>query len=136
QPPINSVPPAQAMLEDASLAFSSFAGNLVSISDADAATSAVQMTLSVTTGFLTLSSTAGLTFTTGDGSSDTQMVFTGGINAINAALDGLVYVPPADANGSVSLVITTNDLGNTGSGGSKSDTDTVGISILPMNDAP
>src|SRR5205807_393671 len=53
-----------------------------------------------------------------------------------AALNGLVYAPAANFNGLVSLSVTTNDLGNTGSGGPLSDTDSVAITVNAVNDAP
>src|SRR4029079_16993252 len=48
----------------------------------------------------------------------------------------LVFTPDANFNGAASLAITTNDLGNTGSGGAKSDTDSITITVNAVNDAP
>jgi VCBS repeat-containing protein len=45
-------------------------------------------------------------------------------------------VPIADANGVVLLTMTTNDGGNTGTGGAQSDTDSININIAAVNDAP
>ena len=64
------------------------------------------------------------------------MTFTGTITDINAALDGLTFTPTADWNGTATLTLVTDDQGNTGSGGTLSDTDTVEISVNPVNDAP
>ena len=71
------------------------------------------------------------------------MIFSGTEAAINAALNGLVYTPDANFNGADSLTITTNDNGNTGAdpgltgdANSEEDTDTVAITITPVNDAP
>jgi len=47
-----------------------------------------------------------------------------------------VYVPVANANGAVTLTMTTSDLGNTGSGGTLTDVDTRTINITAINDAP
>ena len=44
--------------------------------------------------------------------------------------------PNGNFNGSALLTITTNDQGNTGSGGPTSDTDNVAITVTPVNDAP
>src|SRR5262249_39694555 len=49
---------------------------------------------------------------------------------------GLTYSPAANYNGPDTLTITTNDQGNTGSGGALSDTDTVAITVAAVNDAP
>ena len=87
--PLNTVPGAQSMAEDATLVFSNGNGNPISIADVDAASSPVQVTLSVTNGTLTLAGTGGLTFSTGDGTSDSSMVFTGTLADVNAALNGL-----------------------------------------------
>ncbi|MFL5327544.1 MAG: DUF4347 domain-containing protein [Gemmataceae bacterium] len=134
--PVNSVPVAQSTNEDTALVFSSANGNLVSISDVDAYNHAVQVTLAATNGTLTLSGIAGLTFTTGDGTADAAMTFTGSITSINAALAGMSFLPSADFNGAASLQIITNDQGNTGTGGALSDTDTVNITVVAVNDAP
>ena len=63
------------------------------------------MTLGVSNGLLTLAGTAGLAFTTGDGSGDASMSFTGTVAAINAALDGLSFMPTADYNGPAFLSV-------------------------------
>src|SRR5262249_16931496 len=136
QPPVNTVPPPQSTNEDTNLVFSTAGGNPISIADPDAGSNPVQVTLSVTNGVLSLSGTSGLTFTTGDGTLDATMIFTGTIANINTALAGLTYVPTTNFNGSSTLTITTNDQGNTGTGGAQSDTDTVAITVSAVNDAP
>ncbi|HVG33171.1 MAG TPA: cadherin-like domain-containing protein, partial [Pyrinomonadaceae bacterium] len=126
--PVNTVPGAQTTMRNSALTFNG--GNLIAIADVDAGASAVQVTLSATNGTLSLSSTAGLAFTTGDGTSDATMTFAGTIANINAALNNLSFTPTANFNGAASLQITTNDQGNTGTGGALSDTDTVNITVL------
>ena len=64
------------------------------------------------------------------------MTFTGTLANINAALNGLAYQPTANFNGADTLTITTNDQGNTGTGGAVPDTDTVAITVTAVNDAP
>lgn len=134
--PVNSVPEAQSTNEDTSLVFSSANGNQISISDVDANNNPVEVTLNTNNGTLTLSGDAGLTFSTGDGTNDATTTFTGTISNINAALNGLNFSPNADYYGSANLQITTNDQGNTGTGGAKNDTDTVNITVNAVNDAP
>ena len=136
QAPVNSVPGAQTTNEDTAKVFSTANGNLISISDADAGTNPVQVTLTATSGTISLSGTTGLVFATGDGTTDVTMTFTGTISAINTALAGLSYNPTLNFNGSAGLTITTNDQGFSGSGGAKSDTDSVAITVTPVNDAP
>lgn len=134
--PQNTVPGAQNVNEDTALVFSTGNGNRVSIADVDAGAGAVQVTLSVTNGTLTLSSGAGLTFTTGDGTADTNLVFSGTVANINAALNGMRYDPTAAYSGPALLSIATNDQGNAGSGGALSDNDTVAITVDAVNDPP
>ncbi|MEM7166559.1 MAG: LamG-like jellyroll fold domain-containing protein, partial [Planctomycetota bacterium] len=134
--PLNSVPAAQTTNEDTTLTFSTGNGNLISISDVDASGDDMEVTVAVTNGLLTLAQTTGLTFSTGDGTSDATMTFTGSATDINAALDGLGYAPTGDYNGAATLTITTDDQGNNGSGGALTDTDTVGITVNAVNDAP
>jgi len=134
--PVNSMPAAQTTNEDTSLTLSTGNGNLISISDSDANADSVRMTLTATNGTLTLAGTGGLSFTTGDGTSDTTMTFTGTIANINTAIDGLVFAPTANYNGAASIVVTTNDLGKNGVGGAKSDTDTLVVTVSAVNDTP
>ena len=95
-----------------------------------------QVTLSVTTGSLTLSRTTGLTFSLGSGVHDSTMQFTGSLADLNAALDGLTYTPPANFNGADGLGVTISDLGNTGAGGPLTVTSGVGIMVTAVNNAP
>ena len=134
--PINDVPATADVNEDASLTFSSGGGNAISTSDVDAFGAEVEVTLTATNGLMTLGGTTGLTFSTGTGTNDSLMVFTGVIADISTALDGLVFTPPADFFGAASIEMTTDDLGNTGTGGPQSDTDTVAITVNAVNDAP
>ena len=134
--PVNSVPGSQNMTEDGTLVFSSAGGNLISVADVDVGAGTVQLTLSVTSGTLTLSGTTGLAFSAGDGSADAGMQFTGTLVDVNAALAGLTYAPLANFAGADQLTITVDDLGSTGSGGPQTDTDTVAIAVAAVNDAP
>jgi hypothetical protein len=134
QAPVNAVPAAQSMLEDGVLTLAG--AGAISVSDPDAGGNTVQVSLSASNGVLSLSGTAGLSFSAGDGSADTAMTFSGSISSINGALNGLSYTPFANFNGSAAINITTNDGGNTGTGGPKSDSDSVSVSVTAVNDAP
>ena len=139
--PVNTVPGQQTVNEDTTLTFSSPV-NPISIADPENTGSNIyQVTLSVAHGTLTLSSTAGLTFLSGDGVQDASFTAQGTIASINAALNGLQYVPSLNYNSLPpntpdALVITTNDLGNSGPGGPLTDTSSVSIVVNPVNDAP
>jgi hypothetical protein len=136
QPPVNTVPGPQVTNEDTPLVFSSGNGNQISVADPDAASNPLQVTLTATNGTITLSTTTGLTFSTGDGTADPTMTFTGTATSINNALNGLTFTTPANYNGPASLQIVTNDQGFTGSGGPLSDSDTVPITFNAVNDGP
>ncbi|MBS0495873.1 MAG: tandem-95 repeat protein, partial [Proteobacteria bacterium] len=133
--PVNSVPGAQTVNEDATLVFSSANGNSISVSDVDANGNDLRVTLTAANGTLTLASTSGLTFSAGANGSAT-MTINGKVNLINAALNGLAFTPDADFNGAASLSIFTNDMGSSGSGGAQSDSDSVAITVSAVNDAP
>ncbi len=128
--PVNTVPGPQSTLMSEALIFSG--ATAISISDVDVPETPgalLQVTLNVSQGTLTLSQITGLLFTSGDGTSDNNLTFTGTLQDINAALDGLIYTPALGYAGSELLTIITNDQGYTGAGGSLSDTDTVTILV-------
>ena len=77
-----------------------------------------------------------ITLTAGDGTKDTSITFTGTIAQINTALDGLSFTPAAGFNGLATLTINTDDLGNTGPGGARTDSDIINISVGTGNAAP
>ena len=134
--PENTVPGAQVTDENVALVFSSANGNLLQIDDLDIAANDLEVTLSVTNGSLTLAGTTGLAFTSGDGVADGLMVFRGTLSDINSALATLTFNPTASFNGASTLTITTSDLGSSGAGGVRTDSDTVNITVNSINDAP
>ncbi|MEA2876326.1 MAG: hypothetical protein QOF14_1522 [Hyphomicrobiales bacterium] len=142
--PVNSVPAAaQAVNEDTDLVFNAANGNAISIADLDANPDDVRITLTATNGVLTLSTIAGLSFGTGDGTQDATMTFDGTVAEVNAALDGLIYHGNLNYFGGATLSITTNDLGHngldpglTGTGSTEQDSDTVTINVASVNDSP
>jgi hypothetical protein len=141
-PPVNSVPTAQAVTSGSGLVFSAKNGNRISISDPDAGNSTVQVTLTASQGTLTLVSTAGLTFSAGDGTADATMTFRGTLAKINIALNGMRFTPAAGFVGAAGVTVTTDDLGARGTGGAQTDTDTVAITVNqlftqpPVNSVP
>ncbi|MBW4598226.1 MAG: DUF4114 domain-containing protein [Calothrix sp. FI2-JRJ7] len=134
--PVNSLPGQQNVDEDKNLIFSTQKGNAISISDVDAdeGKGEIQVTLSVTKGFLTLKDATKLSFTAGDGKANATMTFTGKVADVNNALNGLVYRGEQDYHGSETLTITTSDLGNFGNE-IQIDKDTIGINVIPDIDA-
>ena len=132
--PVNVVPAAQVVNEDTDLVFSGGNGNQISIVDGDATT--MQVTLTATNGVLSTSGTVGLAFTIGDGTADPTLEFSGSLAAVNTALNGLVYRGTLQYFGPATLTVFSNDQGSTGSGGALTDSDTIDITVSPVNDAP
>ena len=112
--PVNAVPVAQTTNQDTTLVFSSGTSNQIFISDPDAGSSDMKITLTPTNGTVTLFGTTGLTFSIGDGTADATMTFVGTIANINTALNGLMFIPTTSYSGAASLEIITKDQGNTG----------------------
>ncbi|WP_179228285.1 DUF4347 domain-containing protein [Leptolyngbya ohadii] len=133
-PPTVTAPAAANIDEDSTLTFAD--GTLISVDDPDAGSSPVQVSLVATQGVLTLSDQKGLIFTQGDGVSDGTLRFTGSIVDINNALNGMVFSPNSNFNGAATVQVRINDLGNTGIGGEKTDTKTIGITVNAINDVP
>ena len=128
---MNTVPSAQTVNEDTNLSFTG-----LSVADVDAGTGNVQTIVSAVNGTITPASGSGATIT-GSGTASAQI--TGTLTQVNAALNGLAYRGTANWNstrGTETLTVVTNDQGNTGTGGAKSDTDNVGITVSAVNDKP
>jgi len=134
--PVNTIPGAQTTNEDTALIFSTGNANQISVNDVDVASNNLEITLSITNGTLTLAGTTGLTFKLGDGTADSSMIFAGTQADINNALATLTFNPTPNYDGAAVLSITTSDLGNTGTGGTLTDTDNINITINAANDAP
>lgn len=100
----------------------------IAVQDPDAGSSPIQATVQVDSGTLQLAETSGLTAVSGNGSA--TLVLTGSQTAITQALNSLQFVAASGFAGSVHLTLTTDDLGNTGSGGSKTATSSVDLVVL------
>ncbi len=131
--PVNVVPTAQSVDQDSVLVFNMGNGNLIAISDVDAGSNEVEVTLAATNGVVTLAGTTGLSFSVGSGTGDATKLFRGSIADINAALAGLSFAPTAGYNGAASIELTTNDQGWSGSGGARGDVDTIDVTVDPVN---
>ncbi|MCP3696940.1 MAG: hypothetical protein GY917_32410, partial [Planctomycetaceae bacterium] len=129
--PTWTLPGVQQVDKNQSLAISG-----VSVIDVDAGNSTLQVSLSAQQGVLTVGSTADLQFTTGDGSADSQLVFTGTLANLNTALGGLVYQPAHDFHGGETIQLSVNDQGNTGAGGAKTTATTLGVTVNNVNTPP
>jgi hypothetical protein len=131
--PVNNVPGAQTASQNIALGFNTANGNAISITDVDSGNGLMTVTLTATNGSLSLSSLSGITLLLGTGTNDASMIFEGNRTNINAALQTLSFKSGSSFLGAASLTIETNDNGNAGSGGAKTDVDTISINVIPVN---
>ncbi len=125
QPPGISAPTSASVMQNGSLTFSSAGNDAITLSDSQAGSNSDSLTLSVTSGTLTLASTSGLSVTSGANGS-ASMTVSGTLSSLNAALSGLTYAPNSGFNGSDSLSVAINDPGD-----SLSASRSVAISVKP-----
>ena len=83
----------------------------IQISDVDAGSGVMQVSLSALHGSVTLSGKTGITFLSGDGTADSSMVIQGTLSDINRALNGMYLTPESGYQGGAWLSLLTNDLG-------------------------
>ena len=137
--PVNVLPGALTADEDVLLLI-----NSLKVTDVDAnETVGSEMTVTLNVGDGTLSVPAsfdwaalGLTVT-GEGSE--ALIITGSLDDINALLaSGVEYTGDANFNGEDTLTMKTNDQANSGTGPAEglTDSDSITITVNPVNDAP
>jgi hypothetical protein len=134
--PVVAVPAAQTTVSNTALFFAVAGGNAIAISDPDAGTGAISVTLSAISGTLTLSGTTGLTFVQGDGTADQMITFQGTLGDANAALDGMSFVPSPDYVGAATLTVVSDDQGNSGGPAQRSATGEVQITVTATPVSP
>ncbi|MEZ6119718.1 MAG: cadherin-like domain-containing protein [Pirellulaceae bacterium] len=120
--PVNTVPGAQTVDEDASIAISG-----ISVADADDNLSTVQLTVNDGVLNVTLSGAASISAGS-NGSSD--LTLSGSLVDINATLASLTYQGNLNFNGSDTLTVLSTD------SDSATDSDTVSITVGAVNDTP
>ncbi|MBI4797657.1 MAG: DUF4347 domain-containing protein, partial [Desulfarculus sp.] len=133
--PVITKPADQTTNEEVAKTFSAAGGNQISIADVDAGTANLTAAVSVSHGALTVAAGSEAFITAGANNTAT-FTLTGTVAQINTALDGLVYTPTGNYDGADSLAIVVHDQGNTGPGGDMSDSESVGITVNGINDAP
>ncbi len=120
--PVNTVPTAQSVAEDTAIVL-----NGVSVSDVDGNLSSV--TISVNNGVLGVSIAGSATVL---GNNSMNITVSGSESDINATIANITYNPNPDYNGSDVFTISSTD----SSSSPLTDTDTINITIIPVNDAP
>jgi VCBS repeat-containing protein len=127
--PVNGVPSSISAGVNQSTAITG-----LSVSDADAGSANITVELKVTHGVLTIANNVAGGLTAGgianNGTADVTLTGSqAAIDATLAASNGVIYAPAANFTGSDQLTMNSSDLGNTGSGGTKTDSDTVAITV-------
>ncbi|MEH2080425.1 MAG: DUF4347 domain-containing protein, partial [Nostoc sp.] len=117
--PTNTVPGTQST--NAGTPITLGGSNAISVADSDSTN--LTVTLTATNGTTSLSGVTGLSFASGDGTTDSTMTFSGTKTDINTALNNLVFNPTAGFSGAASIQIETSD-------GDFSDADTVNITVI------
>ncbi|WP_175653173.1 VCBS domain-containing protein [Pseudomonas sp. Marseille-P9899] len=143
--PVNSLPGTQNGFEDVPLAIGGISvADIDANRDPDIAGRAISVTLSVLHGTLSLtSSLPGVSVT---GANSASLTLTGNLAELNAVLASLRYLGNANFNGTDTLTVVSNDLGNYGDANGDgipgtpadalTDTDSLQIILAPVNDAP
>ena len=128
--PILSAPAGLTFAEDTPAVFSAATGTAIQISDPAIGSNLLDLTLSVYQGVITFPRLDGLTVVYGQNGSAVVKV-RGTLDALNAALDGLTYTPPANyAGNNFGLGLVVSD------GAGDGDQRAVGLSVTAVNDAP
>lgn len=128
--PIHSFPSSLTVTEETE---TSLPG--ISVADVDASGALLTTRLEVTAGLLKVTLQGGAIISVGSNNSS-AFTLLGDLADINATLATLTYRGNIDiaGNNADTLTITSNDLGNTGTGGSQQDVDSVSIHITNIND--
>ncbi|SHH24803.1 cell wall-binding repeat-containing protein [Desulfosporosinus lacus] len=107
----------------------------ISFSDIDSGSAAVTATFNVSGGALSATSGGGVTIT---GAGTGTLTLTGTVSDISAfiATGQIAFTTAANSTESVTLTIGINDGGKTGSGGAKTDSSTVTLTVTAVNDVP
>ncbi|HEX2840438.1 DUF5801 repeats-in-toxin domain-containing protein [Hyphomicrobium sp.] len=131
--PVNTVPSSISVLQNTPTKLSG-----ISFADADIGSSNLTVTLSIPGGSGALSATSAAGVTVGGTSS--ALTLTGTQTAINAflvnAAQGVTFTPISNSVADVTLTVTSSDGGATGTGGVKTDIDTVTLDLFKPELAP
>jgi hypothetical protein len=125
--PLSNVPGPQGTAQNTALVFSSANGNAITVSDIDAGTGSLQITLTAANGVLSLGSLAGLTSVAGDGTA--AVVISGALTDLNNALDGLSFLPDFNYGGAASIQVVVDDQGNSGTGSALTNTNLITVTV-------
>lgn len=107
----------------------------ISFADPDAASASVTATFSVGTGSLSATSGGGVT---AGGSGTTGLTLSGSITSLNSFLSAsnVTFLTATNAYTNVFLTVIIDDGGNTGTGGALTGTNSVILTVAPVDDPP
>jgi uncharacterized delta-60 repeat protein len=111
----------------------------LSVSDPDIGGGHITVTLTVQHGTILVRGdvSGGLAATAVTQNGTASVILSGDAALLNATLaGGITYRADPNYNGTDTLTMLSNDGGNTGSGGNRTDSDTVNIVVASVNDAP
>ncbi len=130
--PLNTVPGTQTVNEETQTAIAG-----ISVIDVDAAAGTITTRLQVTAGVLDVTLSGAATISAGANSSN-DLTILGTVADVNATLASLLYTGNTDVTGVAAdtVTVTTDDGGNTGTGGAQQDVDNIQIDITAVNDSP
>jgi fimbrial isopeptide formation D2 family protein len=137
--PVNTLPGAQAGLEDTPLAIAP-----IRVGDIDAGGGTLDVVISVLHGTITVGTLPPGLVVSANGTA--SVTLSGTLDTLNAALASLVYTGDANYNGTDTLTVRTSDRGNTGDANGDgipsqpadalTDTDSLQITLAAVNDTP
>lgn len=130
-PPVNTIPESQMTPKGVPVVFSRERGNAISVADPDLGDNPLQLFLTTDRGTLALSQTAGIDI---QGNHTPSVVVSGTIDAVNDALEGLVYTPQEGWQGRARLEVLSDDQGYSGSPGPLTDLDEITIAVITTVD--
>jgi hypothetical protein len=133
-PPANQVPGTLSTNEDTPMILGS--SQLISVSDPSIGSGNDHVTLTASNGTVTLSAGSGVAVTTGTGTDDATVSFTGSLSQLNAALNGLLFTPATNYYGVASIQIATTDPASVGPNGPLSATSTFDIVVARTAHTP
>lgn len=123
--PVLQVPSSETTDEGMPLVFSTADGNVISVGDPDSAT--LTVSLSSANGSFTLAQTTGLVFGLGSGNGDASVRFAGTPTQLNAALDGMRFLPNLGFQGTASVQVAVSD-------GTLARSGSISIEVAPLLD--
>lgn len=132
-PTFINLPGAQITQEDQAISFNGLTA--VQFTDIDAGTNPIEVRLTARNGTLLLPATNGLSVTSGTNGSS-SVTFTGTVDDFTAAFDTLIYTPNRAFNGSDGVTVVVSDRGAFGSGGARTITGSIPVTVTSVNNPP